>query len=338
MTRYITRRLAQAVVVIAGVLVITFIIARLVPGDPAVAYAGRHASAEELARVRTEFGLDKPVLSQLWDYVLGIVTFGWGTSLHTKQPVLDDLGRVIPPTIELAGLALVIAVAIGLPLGVVAARARGRWQDAAIRLASVLSVSMPVFWLALILQYVFFTKLGWLPVSGEYTPSLDHTSPLTSYTGMTLVDSLVTGNLAVFRSAVSHVVLPALAVAAYAIGTIAMLTRASLLDTISEDHVRMVRALGFSEKSVFTRFALKPSMHPVLAVIALLFAYSLTNTFLVESVFNWPGLGRYTVDSIRSLDSPAIIGVAIFVAIVYVVLNLIVDIVQTLIDPRIAVR
>ena len=338
MTRYLLRRAGQSIVVILGVVILTFIIARLIPGDPAVAYAGPRASAAQLAAVRVQFGSNDSIPVQLWHYLTGIFRGDWGVSLHTKSPVLSDLGRVIPPTLELVIIALILAVILGVPAGILAARLRGKLPDALVRLGSILAVSMPIFWLALILQYVFFSKLHWLPVSGEYSPSLDYTHPLTEYTGSTVVDSLVTGNWAVLGSSLAHLVLPVLAVAAYPAGIIAMMIRASLLETISEEHVRTVRALGFGERAVFGRFAMKPSLNPVIAVVALVFAYSLANTFLVESVYNWPGLGRYATDSIRSLDSPAILGVALFVAIAYVVLNLVVDIVQYLIDPRIGLR
>jgi peptide/nickel transport system permease protein len=334
MRRYLLRRLAQAVVVVAGVIVLTFVVARVVPGDPAVAYAGPHASPQALEKVRQEFGLDKPAVAQLGDYVKGTVSGDWGTALHTKRPVLDDLRTVIPPTLELVGFAMLLALVVGIPLGMYAAR-RGGATDAGIRVGTMLSVSAPVFLLALGLQFVFAQKLGWLPVAGEYDPKLDYTHPLTVYTHMTVVDAALGLNFAILGSALTHLVLPAIAIAAYPTGVIAQMTRASLIEQLGEDHVRMARGLGYSERSIVRRLALRPALNPVVSVTALMFAYALVNTFLVESIFNWPGLGSYATASIQALDTPAIIGVTLFVAIVYVIATLVVDLVQAWLDPRV---
>jgi peptide/nickel transport system permease protein len=335
--RYLVRRLAQAAIVVAGVVVLTFAVARIVPGDPATAYAGPRATKAELERVRQEFGLDRPAIVQLGDYAGGIVTGDWGTALHTRRPVLDDLGRVVPATLELVIAAMLVALAVGIPLGVLAAR-RGGIADAIVRLFATLALSAPVFLLALVLQWLFFQRLGLLPVAGEYDPDLDYTSPLTVYTHMTIVDALITGNWPIFTDALRHLVLPCLAVAAYPLGAIAIMTRASLLEELGEDHVRMARALGFPERTVVGRLALRPALNPVVSLVALMFAYAIVNTFLVEEIFNWPGLGSYAVDSIKALDVPAIIGVTLLVAMVYVLANLAVDLAQAWLDPRIVLR
>jgi peptide/nickel transport system permease protein len=335
--RYLVRRLAQAAIVVAGVVVLTFAVARIVPGDPATAYAGPRATKAELERVRQEFGLDRPAIVQLGDYAGGIVTGDWGTALHTRRPVLDDLGRVVPATLELVIAAMLVALAVGIPLGVLAAR-RGGIADAIVRLFATLALSAPVFLLALVLQWLFFQRLGLLPVAGEYDPDLDYTSPLTVYTHMTIVDALITGNWPIFTDALRHLVLPCLAVAAYPLGAIAIMTRASLLEQLGEDHVRMARALGFPERTVVGRLALRPALNPVVSLVALMFAYAIVNTFLVEEIFNWPGLGSYAVDSIKALDVPAIIGVTLLVAMVYVLANLAVDLAQAWLDPRIVLR
>ncbi len=272
---------------------------------------------------------------QLVDYARGVATGDWGTALHTHRPVLDDLATAVPASLELVMAALMLGIAVGLPLGIAAARHRGRWPDAVIRVLSMLCVSMPVFWLALILQHLFFQRLGWLPVAGEYDARLDFSSPLDVRTHFTILDALISGNWAVFHSSLTHIVLPALTVAAYPAGAIAQMTRASLLETVVEDHVRMARALGFSERAIFGRLALRPAVNPVIALIALVFAYSLANTFLVESIYNWPGLGSYAVAAIQSLDTPAILGVTLFVALAYVIANLLVDVLQSLVDPRV---
>src|SRR3954452_17593630 len=203
MARYLLRRLAQAAIVVAGVVLLTFAVARIIPGDPATAYAGPRATKSELEQVRREFSLDKPAIVQLGDYATGIVSGDWGTVLHTRRPVLDDLARVGPPTLELVICAMVVALALGIPLGLLAARRRG-FADALVRLFATLSVSAPVFMLALVLQWLFFQKLGILPVAGEYHPNLDYPSPLTVYTHMTVVDALVTANWPILGSALAH--------------------------------------------------------------------------------------------------------------------------------------
>jgi peptide/nickel transport system permease protein len=251
--------------------------------------------------------------------------------------VLDDLSRVVPPTLELVLCAMLVALLVGVPLGLLAAR-RGGIADALVRLFATVSVSLPVFLLALVLQWLFFQKLGILPVAGEYDPNLDYTSPLTVYTRMTIVDAAIGGNWAILGSSIEHLILPCLAVAAYPLGAIAMMTRASVLEELGEDHVRMARSLGFTERSIVGRLALRPALNPVVSLVALMFAYAIVNTFLVEAIFNWPGVGSYAVDSIKALDVPAIIGVTLLVALLYVLANLVVDLVQAWLDPRIVLR
>jgi peptide/nickel transport system permease protein len=320
------------------VVVLTFLIARVIPGDPAVTYAGPRASKAQLERTRRQLGLEKPVVVQLGDYLQGIGRGEWGTSYRTKRPVLSDLRRALPASIELVTAGLILALMIGLPLGLVSARYHGQAPDVLVRFISVIGVSLPVFWLALILQLVFAQRLGWLPSAGEYDPNLYYTSPLTSYVQMPLVDALLTGNIPVLESAFSHLILPALVVAVYPAGLLARMVRASVLDTLGESHIRMVRSLGFGDRAILGRWALRPAMNPVVQVTALVFAYSLANTFLVEAVFDWPGLGSYAANSLQALDTPAVVGVTLIVAIVYVVLNLIVDIAQAFIDPRVRLR
>ncbi|HEX2588879.1 MAG TPA: ABC transporter permease [Gaiellales bacterium] len=338
MIRFTAHRLALGVLVVVGVVVLTFLIARVIPGDPAVTYAGPRASKAQLERTRRQLGLEKPVVVQLGDYLQGIGRGEWGTSYRTKRPVLSDLRRALPASIELVTAGLILALMIGLPLGLVSARYHGQAPDVLVRFISVIGVSLPVFWLALILQLVFAQRLGWLPSAGEYDPNLYYTSPLTSYVQMPLVDALLTGNIPVLESAFSHLILPALVVAVYPAGLLARMVRASVLDTLGESHIRMVRSLGFGDRAILGRWALRPAMNPVVQVTALVFAYSLANTFLVEAVFDWPGLGSYAANSLQALDTPAVVGVTLIVAIVYVVLNLIVDIAQAFIDPRVRLR
>jgi peptide/nickel transport system permease protein len=336
-TRFLVRRLALAALVVVGVVILTFVIARVVPGDPASTWAGPRARPEQVEAARRELGLDRPLPVQIVKYLGGVATGDWGLSLRTRRPVLEDIAQRAPASIELVTAAMLLALAVGIPLGLVAARWRGRSPDVLSRLVAVVGVSMPSFWLAIVLQLVFFQWLDLLPVAGSYDPDLDYTSPLRSVTNMPILDALLTGNWTVFTSALSHVILPAVVIAAYPAGVITRMVRASVLDTIGEDHVRMVRALGFPERSVFARFALRHAWSPVVALLALVFAYALVNTFLVEAIFNRPGLGSYAASAIGALDTPAIVGVTLFVALVYVLGNLVVDVVQAMIDPRIRV-
>ncbi|MEV0164587.1 ABC transporter permease [Nonomuraea fuscirosea] len=338
MLRYLARRLGQALLVVAGVVVLTFAVMRLVPGDPAVAFAGPKATPEQLAAARARFGLDDPLPAQLLTYVRDLLTGDWGVSLRTRQPVRDDLYLAFPASLELVGTALLIAVVLGIPLGVLAVRYKTKFPDFGVRVGSMLAVSVPVFWLALALQTIFASNLGWFPIAGEYDSALDTTSPLTLWTNITVVDALITGNWPILTSTLDHLVLPALVVAAYPTGVIAQMTRAALIEESGQDHARLERALGFGETSILTRFALRPALGPVLSLIALVFAYAIVNGFLVEAVFNWPGLGRYAAESIRSLDTPAIAGVTLLVALVYVLANLVVDILQGFVDPRARTR
>ena len=338
MTAYVGRRAALACVVIAGVIVLTFVIARAVPGDPAVTWAGPHASAAQIAAARRFLGLDRPAAVQLAGYFAGIAAGNWGVSIHTHQPVLSDLATAAPASLELVIAAMIIGIAAGVPLGLVSARWPGRPADHAIRAGSILGVSMPIFWMALILQLVFSQRLHLLPAAGQSSPSLFLTHPLARRTGSEVIDALITGNWPVLGSTLSHLVLPAVVVAAYPAGLIARLVRAQVLEATGETHVQMLRALGFSERVVLGRFAMRLAWSPVASAVALVFGYSLVNTFLVESIFDWPGLGSYAAASIATLDTPAILGVTLFIALVYVAANLVVDLIQAAIDPRTRLR
>ena len=338
MTVYVARRVALAVLVVAGVIVLTFVIIHLVPGDPAATWAGPHASAAQVAAAQRYLGLDRPPAVQLLSYFAGILSGNWGVSIHTHRPVLSDLAVAAPASLELVTAAMIVALVVAVPLGLISARWPGRAGDQAIRVGSILGVSMPIFWMALILQLAFTQRLRLLPVAGEFSPNLLFTHPLTRLTGFGLIDAPLTGNWPMFGSILAHMVLPVVVIAAYPAGLITRMIRAQVLDTVGDTHVQMARALGFPERAVFGRFAMKLAWNPVAAALALVFGYSLVNTFLVEAIFDWPGLGGYTADSISTLDTPAILGVTLFIALVYVAVNLVVDVIQAAIDPRIRLR
>ena len=335
---FVARRIALAILVVVGVVVVTFVVAHVIPGDPAATWAGPHASAAQIARARAFLGLNRPLAVQLVSYLGGVVTGNWGVSIHTHRSVLSDLMTAAPASLELVITALLLAIAIGIPVGLASARRPGRPGDQLIRAGSILGISMPIFWMALILQLIFSQRLHWLPAAGEYSPSLLFSHPLARRTGFPVIDSVLGGNMPMLGSTLTHLVLPAVVVASYPAGLIARMVRAQVLDVIGDTHVLNARALGFGERQIFGRFAMKLAWTPVAAAIALVFGYSLVNTFLVESIFDWPGLGSYAAGSIATLDTPAILGVTLFVAVAYVVANLVVDVVQAAIDPRIRLR
>ena len=334
MTRYVSRRVGLSLIVVAGVIVLTFLISHVIPGDPAVSWAGPHASAAQIAAARAQLGLNLPIWSQILHYFGGILSGDWGVSIRTHRSVLADLGSAVPASVELVGAALIIAALIGIPLGLVSARYVRRWPDQVARFGAVLGVSMPAFWLALIVQIVFSHDLHWFPTAGEYAPSLAYSHPIPHVTGMPVIDGLITLHFAVFWSSLTHLVLPAVVVSSYPLGVVTRMVRAKVLETSEETHTQMIRSLGFSERAVLSQFSLRLAWSPVVQVLALVFAYSLANTFLVEAVFDWPGLGTYAAQSLQSLDIPAIAGVTLFVAMAYVTLNLLVDIAQVFFDPR----
>lgn len=328
------RRLPQTLLVAVGVGLVAFGITRLLPGDAASSWAGPRASREELALVREQLGLDLPLPEQVARYLAGLVQGDWGVSIHTRQAVLDDvLGRLVA-SIELVGIAMLIAVSVGIMLGMAGARWQGRWPDWISSALTAVLVSAPIFWLGLLLQLTVATELDWLPVAGRFDREFRDVVAAESATGLILLDSLLALNGPLFLSSLSHVVLPALVVAAYPTGLIARLSRAGLIETLGEEHVRMTRAIGFPERTIMWRFALRPSLGPVLAALALVFGYALGNTFLVENLFDWPGLGSYVADSISTLDAPSIAGATVIVAMAYLVANLVVDLVRPIVDPR----
>jgi peptide/nickel transport system permease protein len=332
--RYLLRRLLQTLVVALGVGLVAFVITRQLPGDAAATWAGPRATREQLALVREHLGLDRPLPEQIIRYLADLVRGDWGTSIRTRQPVLSDVLDRLAASLELVALAVVMAIVVGIPLGVMAARWEGRLPDWVSGLISAVLVSLPIFWLGLLLQLVFATDLEWLPVAGRYDREFRDVVAARSITGLVIVDATLALNGPLLLSAVSHILLPALVVAAYPIGLIARLTRAGLLETLSEEHVRMARAIGFPERTIIWRFALRPSLGPVMAALALVFGYSLGNTFLVENLFDWPGLGSYVADSITALDAPAIAGATVIIALAYLVANLAADLLRPVLDPR----
>jgi len=335
---YVLRRMVTSVLVLLGVTIITFTLSRVVPSNPAAMYIGPKARPADIARVTKELGLDKPLAIQYLTYMKSLTHGDLGISIGSKRPVLQEITSRLPASLELLFVAMFFAVLIGIPMGVISASLQGKWPDIFVRSSSIIGVSMPAFWLGLILQIVFFRYLGWFPLSGRIGSDIRFTAPIEHITGFYLFDSFATGNWVAFKGAAMHLALPALTLAAYPIGLIARMTRGSMLEVLEQDYIRTAKAYGLSKTKVTYVYALKNAIGPALTVVGLTFAFALTGAFFVEVVFNWPGLGQFTVRALLNVDYPAIMGVTLLGAIGYVSINLLVDLVQAWIDPRISLH
>ena len=333
---YVIRRIAMSLLVLVGLSVITFTLARVVPSDPAALYIGPHPNPGDLERIREKLGLNRPLPVQYAYYVRDVLRGDWGDSIATKRPVLQEIGDRWPASLELLLTAMTFAVLVGVPLGVLSAQLQGSPFDVAVRTTSIVGVSLPTFWLGLLLQIMFFRNLHLLPLAGRFDTDLRFTAPIQTLTGFYLIDSAITGNWIAFKDVAWHIVLPALTLAAYPIGLIARMTRATMLEVLSQDYIRTARAYGMPRPFVTYVYALKNAIGPTLTVIGLTLALALTGSFFVEIIFNWPGLGFFVVHSLLNVDYPVIMGITLLAASGYVIINLIVDLVQAWIDPRIS--
>jgi len=333
---FLIRRLLTSIFVLLGVTIITFFIARVVPNDAAAAYIGpRPGSPEDVERVRVKLGLDKPLPVQYAIYMGELFQGDLGNSISTKRPITQELSDRLPATLELLLAGMFVAIILGIPLGVFSARWNGKLPDVFIRLVSIAGVSMPAFFLGLVLQIIFFRNLEILPLAGRLDSDIRFVSPVTEITRFIILDSFLTQNWFAFKDALLHLILPALTLAAYPIGLIARMTRAAMLEVLEQDYIRTARAYGIKNYVVTYFYALKNAVSPTLTVIGLTFAFALTGTFFVEIIFNWPGLGLFTTRSLLNLDYPAIMGMTLLGAVGYVLINLVIDVLQAIIDPRV---
>ena len=315
-----------------GLTCVTFFIGRVIPIDPVLAIVGDKASAETYAQVRAEIGLDLPLPVQYWRYLLKVLHGDFGSSVITSHPVLQDLLQVFPATLELALPALFIGVVVGIPMGVVAATHRGRWQDQAIRLLSLLGYSMPVFWLGLVGLLLFYAVLGWVGGPGRLDVAFDDVvSPVT---GMITVDSLLAGEYDVFWNALSHLLLPASILGYLSLAYIARMTRSFMLAQLRQEYVLATLAKGLSPWRVVWVHALGNVWVQLVTVIALTFGGLLEGAVLTETVFAWPGLGLYVKNSLFNADLNAVLGGTVLVGVVFITLNMLSDLVYPLVDPR----
>ncbi|MDE0366568.1 MAG: ABC transporter permease [Gammaproteobacteria bacterium] len=329
---FVARRLLQMVPVLLGVSILTFALTNLLPGDPARAAAGRHANAEQLEAVRDRLGLDRPLPVQYAMYMGRLLQGDLGTSLTSKQAVAEELRLFFPATLELLLATMVIAVSVGIPLGVFTATRRGSWADRAFLGFSYFGVGMPVFFMALLLQIVFAGWLRVLPIAGRL--GLE-TVPPPTFTGMYTVDALLVGQWTTLLDALRHLLLPALTLAMAGTSEVARITRRSMLQALDQEYVRTARAKGFPERTVWLRHALPNALLPTTTVIGLQVAFLLGGTVLIENLFSWGGLGTYAWTGIFRMDIPVIMGITLIATTVYLIVNLGVDLVYARLDPRI---
>ena len=332
--KFIGKRLIYLVVMLFGVATLVFILTKMIPGDPTVANLSQRAlnDPEVVAAYRAKYGLDQPVFVQYILYIKNLLHLDLGTSIRTNKPVLDELARCYPATIELALFAIILAALLGILFGVISAIKRNSILDQAVRALSVTGVSIPSFWFALLVLYFFYYKLHIFPGPGRLSNSFS--APAT-VTGMYVIDSLIEGNPAKALDALQHLILPGLVLAAFTMGLITRTTRSNLLDVMSTDYIRTARAKGLSRVGLIVRHALGNALIPVLTVIGLGLGNLLGGMVLVETIFNWPGVGQFAYESVLSVDYPSIIGVALLIALNYMVINTVVDILYGVIDPRV---
>ena len=336
MIKFILKRILAGMVVLLGVIVVTFAVTRLVPSKPELQWVGTRATAEQLEAARIELGLDKSVPEQFIIYLKDLLHGDLGMSLQTKRPVADEIREYLPPTLELVLISTIFAVILGLGLGVLSASRKNRWQDHLARFFSVGTVSLPTFWTALLFQVLFYKILQLLPVGGMLSNHTQLFYQAPHVPGFLLLDCLLTGNFYILQDAAVHFIMPCAVLMLYPLGSVARMTRSAMLEILNEDYIKAARSYGLKERAVLWKYALKNSLGPTATVVTLSIGYTLMNTFLVESIFNWPGIGSYISDAVMNMNYPAIMGVTIISAIAYVFLNLIADIIVAM-DPRVRV-
>jgi peptide/nickel transport system permease protein len=326
---------------------VIFMFQRLIPGDPAVAMLGEHATPESIARIREQLGLNRPLFldreallrddldgffdSQFIRYLSRLVRLDLGNSIHRRIPVAETLGLRFPATVELALFSLLIAIMVGVPVGIASAARRNSVADSATMIGSLVGVSMPIFWLGIMEIMLFAVILKWLPAGGRLSSGVE----IKAITNLLLVDSLLTGNFEGFLDALSHIIMPVLALSTIPMAIIARMTRSSMLDVLHEDYIRTANSKGLSERIVLFRHALKNAFLPVITIIGLQAGTLLAGAVLTEHIFSWPGIGKWVYDAILGRDYPIVQGGTLLIALIFVVINLLVDISYAMLDPRI---
>ncbi|RIK46258.1 MAG: peptide ABC transporter permease [Chloroflexi bacterium] len=331
--RIIVRRLFFLVFVLFGLSVITFGLSHIIPADPARLMAGPRASKETVDLLREKYGFNDPLLTQYVRYVGDVVRLDFGDSTSSRRSVNEDLRQYLPATIELALAAFMLSVVVGIPLGVLSAVNPNSIWDLIGRLVSITGLAMPSFWLALMLQFAFFAKLGWLPDGQRLPIGVDAPRQITS---LYSIDALLAGNLSLFWTVIKHLLMPSVVLAYGSLAVVTRMVRSGMLEVLSQDYVRTARAKGLRQRTVVIRHALKNALLPTITVLGLQVGLLLSGAVLVEIVFSWPGIGRYAVQGVQQFDYNAIMGTTLVIAFVYVIMNLVVDVLYVVVDPRIS--
>ena len=331
MGRYAITRFLTIVPVLIGVSLIVFSFTHLIPGDPAVAMLGERATPQRVAEVRAQLGLDRPLSTQYLIYIRKILRGDFGASILRGDPVLRDLVRRFPATVELALSAILIAILIGIPMGIISAVWRNSVFDGFSRLVALTGVSMPIFWLGLMLAWFFGVMLGWLPTGFRLGTDV----ALVSVTNFNILDSLLTKNPGALASSLRHLILPAVALSTIPMAVIARMTRASLLEVLSQDYIRTAESKGLPKQAVILRHAMRNALLPVMTVTGLQVGRLLAGAILTETIFSWPGIGLWIYESIQARDYPIVQGATLFIATIFVMVNLLTDVLYAAVDPRI---
>lgn len=330
MSQLVLRRLLPVVPGFLGITALTFFLIRLAPGDPILLLAGeRGVSAERYAELQHQFGFDQPLFIQFTDYLWQVLNGNLGTSVVTQTPVLEEFTSLFPATLELAAIAIIFAIIIAIPAGVLAAVKRNTFIDHAITAVSLVGYSMPVFWWALLLILFFSVNLGWMPVAGR----LNFIYDVPAVTGFMLIDTLLAGDQDAFYDALHHLVLPAVVLATIPLAVITRMTRSSMLEVLKQDYIRTARAKGLSEFSVIFRHALRNALIPVITVIGLQTSILMTGAILTETIFSWPGIGKWILEAVYRRDYPVVQGGVLLIAGLVILVNTIVDLLYVLVNP-----
>ncbi len=329
----IGKRLATVIPTLIGVIIVTFLLTRVLPGDPAVYFAGPAATPQSIADVRKSLGLDRPLPEQFFRYVGDLSRGDLGNSLSTGQPVVKEIRSRLPASAELTLAGLILSLLIAVPLGILAAVKQGSWIDHTCRVVATAGVSLPVFFTGLLFVYAFYYQLGWAPAPIGRLDVFFSEPP--KVTGFYLIDSLIAGDFETFRAAFSQLILPALTLAVFSLAPIARMTRASMLAVLASEFVRTARASGLSSRTVILTYAFRNAMLPVVTTLGMVFSFLLGANVLVEKVFAWPGIGSYAVEALIASDFAPVQGFVLAMAILYVVLNLVIDVLYGVIDPRV---
>jgi peptide/nickel transport system permease protein len=331
MLRFVVRRLLLLIPILIGLSILVFLWIRALPGGPAEALLGERATPETIQAIERQYGLDEPLPVQYWRYVKTVSRGDFGDSTVSRQPVVEEFKQKFPATVELAFAAMLFSLFLGIPLGFLAAKKYGSAFDHASLVASLIGISIPVFFLAIILKYIFAVKLGWLPTVGRIDVTIDAEHPTNFY----ILDAIITLNWEAFVDCLKHLVLPAIALGSIPLAVVTRITRAAVLDVQNEDYVRTARAKGVAPVTVDRRHILRNAMLPISTIIGLQTGLLLSGAVLTETVFAWPGIGTWLVDAIDARNFPVIQAGVLFVSIVFVLVNLLVDISYALINPRI---